>query len=144
MLVDLGESGIVEFIRRFVFNALIGNGDMHLKNWSLIYSDKKNAQLAPAYDFVSTIPYLPNDSLALNFVDSKKFQSLTYDQFKRFADKAQLPESLILDTSKTTVEAFVKIWATIQDYQLNPVIREKIDEHLKTIPLIYEDLRYAE
>ena len=35
--VETGEAGIAEFLRRFVFNALIGNADMHLKNWSLIY-----------------------------------------------------------------------------------------------------------
>lgn len=27
---------VAEFIRRLTFNVLIGNGDMHLKNWSLI------------------------------------------------------------------------------------------------------------
>jgi serine/threonine-protein kinase HipA len=37
---ETGEAGIVEFIRRLVFNALIGNADMHLKNWSLIYPDR--------------------------------------------------------------------------------------------------------
>lgn len=49
---EIGERGVTEFIRRLVFNVLIGNGDMHLKNWSLIYKNKKNAELAPAYDFV--------------------------------------------------------------------------------------------
>ena len=28
-----------ELVRRIVFNVLIGNADMHLKNWSLIYPD---------------------------------------------------------------------------------------------------------
>jgi len=31
------EADIVEFIRRLTFNALIGNGDMHVKNWSVIF-----------------------------------------------------------------------------------------------------------
>ena len=35
----LGEKGLTEFIRRIVFNAAIGNADMHLKNWSLLYRD---------------------------------------------------------------------------------------------------------
>ncbi|HEV8035794.1 HipA domain-containing protein, partial [Yoonia sp.] len=26
-----------EYIRRLIFNTLMGNDDMHLKNWSLIY-----------------------------------------------------------------------------------------------------------
>lgn len=106
---EIGEKGIEEFIRRFVFNALIGNGDMHLKNWSLIYPNEREPALAPAYDFVSTISYLPGDDLALTFVDSKKFSSLSCDQFKRFAAKAHLPETLVLDTARDTVKAFAKI-----------------------------------
>jgi len=34
-----GEDGLVDFIRRLVFTIIIGNGDMHLKNWSFIYKD---------------------------------------------------------------------------------------------------------
>lgn len=131
---EIGDKGIIEFIRRFVFNALIGNGDMHLKNWSLIYPDKKNAALAPAYDFVSTIPYLSGDELVLNFMDSKTFDSLTYLQFKRFADKAQISEALVLETVQQTSQAFRKIWSSIRDFQLDQEIVSAIKQHLKTIP----------
>lgn len=37
--LESGERAIVEFTRRLVFNALIGNADAHLKNWSGIYPD---------------------------------------------------------------------------------------------------------
>lgn len=43
---------------RVVFNYLVGNEDMHLKNYSLITRNGK-VELAPAYDFLSTtIAYL--------------------------------------------------------------------------------------
>jgi serine/threonine-protein kinase HipA len=132
---ETGEKGIIEFIRRFVFNALIGNGDMHLKNWSLIYPDKRNASLAPAYDFVSTIPYIPADGLALTFVDSKAFSSLTYEQFKRFAAKTRLPETIVLETVQETVQSFTNIWQSIGDFPLNHEIIDVINKHLETIPL---------
>jgi len=35
--IEGNELDIAEFIRRLVFNTLIGNADMHLKNWSVIY-----------------------------------------------------------------------------------------------------------
>jgi serine/threonine-protein kinase HipA len=133
--VETGEAGIKEFVRRFVFNALIGNADMHVKNWSLIYPDKRHAQLAPGYDFVSTIAYLPDDELALNFVDSKAFGSLTVDQFARFAAKARLPEKLTLDTMRETVVAFRKVWRDSTDVNLDERARAAIKEHLKTIPI---------
>lgn len=132
---ETGETGIVEFIRRFVFNALIGNGDMHLKNWSLIYREKNKAALAPAYDLVSTILYLPGDTLALNFVDSKDFGSLTLAQFKRFAGKARLPEKLVLNTVQETVQAFAEAWKTIKDLPLQEEARNLILQHLKSVPL---------
>ena len=42
-----GEEAIVEFMRRLIFTVLIGNADMHLKNWSLIYPDQVTPNLAP-------------------------------------------------------------------------------------------------
>jgi serine/threonine-protein kinase HipA len=36
LAAETGHDGVAEFIRRLVFNTLIGNADMHLKNWSLI------------------------------------------------------------------------------------------------------------
>ena len=134
---EVGEEGIIEFIRRFIFNVLIGNGDMHLKNWSLIYPDKKNAALAPAYDFVSTIPYLPKDQLALTFVDSKAFSSISYDQLKRFATKSGLSETLVLDTTRDTILAFKKLWHSIHDFPVDGEIVNVINKHLESIPIYH-------
>jgi serine/threonine-protein kinase HipA len=131
---ETGEAGIVEFIRRLVFNALIGNADMHLKNWSLIYPDRHHASLAPAYDFVSTIAYLPDDRLALTFVDSKQFSSVTTDQFERFAAKARLPTKLTLDTVHETVTRFAAAWSN-PDAIFDNRIRAAIERHLQSVPL---------
>ncbi|WP_250847934.1 HipA domain-containing protein, partial [Escherichia coli] len=63
--METGEAGVSEFIRRLVFNALTGNADMHLKNWSLIYPDGRTPKLAPGYDFLSTTLYIPDENAAL-------------------------------------------------------------------------------
>lgn len=131
----LGEQGVIEFIRRFIFNVLIGNGDMHLKNWSVIYLDKVNPSLAPAYDFVSTIPYIPSESLALTFVDSKAFSSINEDQLKRFAAKAAISEKIVLETARETVQSFKEHWQSVHKYPVDKAIIKLIDEHLKKIPL---------
>ena len=133
--IETGEQGITEFVRRLVFMVLIGNGDMHLKNWSLIYPNTRNAVLAPAYDLLSTIAYLPEDGLALTFVDSKAFGVLDVEQFERFAAKARLPERLVVDTVRETVQAFAGAWERIADVPLDPHVREAIEAHRKTIPL---------
>lgn len=48
---------LTQFARRLAFMVLIGNGDGHLKNWSLIYRDPRRPTLSPAYDLVATAPY---------------------------------------------------------------------------------------
>ena len=48
----------VKLLKRSLFNFLMGNEDMHLKNFSLITRQGK-VELAPAYDFLSTtVAYL--------------------------------------------------------------------------------------
>ena len=132
---ETGEAGVTEFLRRFVFNALIGNGDMHLKNWSVIYPDKRTAAIAPAYDFVATVFYIRSESLALNFAGTKSFEDLDYRRFERFADKARLPSKLVLDTVKNTVERFHSAWATRNDLPLPAGLEDVIEAHLKTVPI---------
>ena len=83
-----GQDGLVDFIKRLVFNIMIGNGDMHLKNWSFIYPDGRTPQLAPAYDFVSTIVYIPNDKLALNLAGEKEMYKISLSSFSKLAKKS--------------------------------------------------------
>lgn len=132
---EIGEAGIAEYVRRLVFNGLIGNGDMHLKNWSLIYPDRRKAALAPAYDFVSTIPYIKGDRMGLNLAGSKEFSSLTNAQFERFAAKARLPTRLVLDTVKNTVQTFAAVWDDARDLPISKPVKSVIDAHLHEMPI---------
>lgn len=130
------EEDIAEFIRRLVFNTLIGNADMHLKNWSVIYKDKRAASIAPAYDFVSTIPYIPDESAALKVSRSKKFSDFTLDELSHLAAKAMLPEKLVLDTAKQTVEGFYEVWTKEKAHlPLTKSMVEAIEKHLLNVPL---------
>ncbi|AGP87563.1 type II toxin-antitoxin system HipA family toxin [Alteromonas mediterranea] len=130
------DEDIAEITRRLVFNTLIGNADMHLKNWSVIYKDKRTASIAPAYDFVSTIPYIPDDSASLKVSRSKKFSDFTLDELSHLAAKAMLPEKLVLDTAKQTVAGFHEIWAKEKAHlPLTKSMIEAIETHLRSIPL---------
>jgi serine/threonine-protein kinase HipA len=130
------DEDIAEFTRRLVFNTLIGNADMHLKNWSVIYKDKRTASIAPAYDFVSTIPYIPDDSASLKVSRSKKFSDFTLDELSHLAAKAMLPEKLVLDTAKQTVTGFHEVWAKEKAHlPLTKSVIESIEMHLRSIPL---------
>ncbi|PQP04863.1 phosphatidylinositol kinase [Pseudomonas frederiksbergensis] len=54
-------------------SCIVGNGDAHLKNFGLLYSNptQRDAHLAPAYDIVNTTAYIPEDVLALDLAGNK-------------------------------------------------------------------------
>ncbi|OEE34439.1 phosphatidylinositol kinase [Vibrio genomosp. F10 str. ZF-129] len=82
---------IQQMARRLLINILLGNGDAHLKNWTLIYSDAYSPRLSPLYDVVFTSPYIENDSLALNMVGTKQWFEITMKHFEEWAEKAGVP-----------------------------------------------------
>ena len=125
-----------EFVRRLVFNTLIGNADMHLKNWSLIYPDRRRARLAPAYDFVSTIPYIPDDKAALKYGRTKRMDEFSRDELSWIAAKARLPEKLVLDTATETVARFHEAWGKERAHlPLASNVVDAIERHVKVVPV---------
>lgn len=65
---------LVNFCEMVLFSFLIGNADMHLKNFSLIYDPASGPVLSPAYDLLSTALVNPADDedLALTLNGKKK------------------------------------------------------------------------
>jgi serine/threonine-protein kinase HipA len=133
---ESGEDDMAEFIRRLTFNTLIGNADMHLKNWSIIYPDRRHAALAPAYDLVSTIAFLPDENAALKFSRTKKFREFTEDELAHLAAKALMPEKLVLDTARETAATFRERWQALKnDLPLTGGMIAALEAHLATFPL---------
>ncbi|MEZ5476405.1 MAG: type II toxin-antitoxin system HipA family toxin [Thiolinea sp.] len=63
-----------QFFLSLALSIGVRNGDAHLKNFGVLYRDPESeVSLAPAFDIISTQPYIPNDSLALLFGGSKFF-----------------------------------------------------------------------
>lgn len=136
LAIETSDADVAEFIRRAVFNTLIGNGDMHLKNWSLIYRQPHIASLAPAYDFLSTVHYMPDDQSALKYVRTRSMDALTWDELAYLASKARVSEKLVLDTARQTVESFKDHWATERGgMPMYKSARDAIDRHLATVPI---------
>ena len=77
------QQALYDFFKLTLVNVLVKNGDAHLKNSGVIYnklhqfqlgySPQVERQLAPVFDIVSTVPYLPNDSMALSLTGSKRW-----------------------------------------------------------------------
>lgn len=65
-----------QYALMIAYACAIENGDAHLKNFAVIYeSPEHEIRLSPAFDIVSTTPYLPRDTLALTLGGTKSFPS---------------------------------------------------------------------
>ena len=133
---EAGADAVIEFVRRLVFNAVIGNADAHLKNWSVIYRDGRTPELSPAYDLVSTIPYIADDRLALSLAGTRVLSDVDLDRIERFAAKADLPVRLIVNSARDTVARIRDVWPTHEPLRLLPdSMRAAIDAHMRSVPL---------
>ncbi len=131
---ETGETSTYEFVRRLVFSVLIGNGDMHLKNWSLLYPDGRTPVLSPAYDFVSTVPYIPGDKLALGFGGGRGLDEITVEQVRRFADTARLPVSPVWEVVRETMERTAAAWETLDQKSILPSkMRKAVDKQIRAV-----------
>jgi len=131
---ETGEDGAHEFVRRLAFSVSIGNGDMHRKNWSLLYPDGRGPVLSPAYDFVATLPYIAGDQLALTFGGSRTLDGIALDQVRHFADEANLPVSTVWQIVRETVERTAEAWDSLpQKNLLPPAMRKVIHKHIQTV-----------
>lgn len=134
--LETGEPGVTEFVKRLAFNALIGNADAHLKNWSLLYPDGRTPKLAPAYDLVGTVGYTPDEKLALSIAGTKLFANLDADRFRRFAEKAGLPVKSTVRTATEMAQQIRETWPKHEPLQLLPSkVRAAIETHMSGVPL---------
>ncbi|MFB0690269.1 type II toxin-antitoxin system HipA family toxin [Agrobacterium pusense] len=131
--IAVSSAAALEFARRLALAALTGNGDMHLKNWSLIYrggGDKPD--LAPLYDVLSTIPYIPTDAMALSLAGERPFKALNAQRWKAFANRARLPEAAVLKMVVETVESVNDRWWSLPEREVVPAkVLERMDAHIR-------------
>ena len=134
----VGDDAVWELIRRLVFCALIGNGDAHLKNWALIYPDGRTPALAPAYDLVSTIAFLHDDRMALEWMSGVRgFAELSEGVLRQLAASARVAQVPVVTAARRTVERFMDIWGEAKgELGVPEGVAKAIDAHLAGVPLV--------
>ena len=136
------ENETLEFSRRLMFNAIVGNGDMHLKNWSFIYPDGRKPKLSPAYDYLCTTVYIKNDDAALVFGSTKKWQKLTLNDFAAVAEGAGVNQQTFVDVAVDTAIEFRDCWE--ENYTSLPIdarLKESIEHQMTSCPAIRSSIR---
>ena len=118
-----------EMVRRTVFNLFVGNGDAHLKNWSLIYPDRKIARLSPAYDLVCTAIYPHQADLGLPFFGTARLSEISRDHFARLQAALNVDDDDVLDVVDEMIERFCQAWAAGAAEGLPTPAATWIEEH---------------
>lgn len=106
---------IANFFERIVFCFLIGNADMHLKNWSMLElpSMQNTFTLSPVYDLLNTRLAIPNEAIDIGLPIRGKSRNLQISYFKSFAKDAEIEDRIVTsildraETWKDTAESLV-------------------------------------
>ena len=126
-----------EFARRWMFTALIGNGDMHLKNWSLLYPDKVNPILSPAYDLLCSTAYIRNDQPALKTAKRRNWKDLDKNALRDLANECQIDYGMLADAAADTIALFHDEWsANARNLPIRYDVKTAIERQLKLVPLV--------
>ncbi|MCX6545785.1 MAG: HipA domain-containing protein [Acidobacteria bacterium] len=101
---------VLRLYRLMVFSWWTGNGDMHLKNFSLLTGDDDLHRLSPAYDLICTRLVIPGDQLALSV--GGKCEHLTREDWLAFAKYGGVPDrsaQRILATIVSSLDACLQM-----------------------------------
>lgn len=84
----------LRFFEATVFNYIVGNNDMHLKNYSIFLSEV-GWVLAPFYDFINVKLILPEDKEDIALLLGGKKRNFNKAYFNRFGEVLKLNEKQI-------------------------------------------------
>ena len=95
------EPGIemLKLFEQLLFSWWIGNGDLHLKNLSLIIGDDGLVKLTPAYDMLCTRLVIPNDELAMPICGrDRKIKRTTWMKFANYCQISKRAADRVIDS----------------------------------------------
>jgi len=126
-----GLADVQQFARRLLVNILLANGDAHLKNWSLLYSDKITPRLSPAYDIVTTSVYIDGEKqYALNLGKTKDWYDVSYANFQSWAERSEIPWRVIKPHLDDVMEKARSLWPeAIKGLPMNEQHKLKLKDH---------------
>lgn len=123
-----------EFYIRLVFCFIVGNSDMHLKNFSLIETAEGSGEyvLSPAYDLLPVNVIMPADNEQLAFPMNGKKRNIRKGDFLNFADTCGIPRSTATKLINKLVKQSPK-WIEMCD---NSLLSNELKENLKELILV--------
>ncbi len=76
---------------RILLNFLLGNGDAHLKNYSILEDDNGTLRLSPAYDIVCSKLVIPEEEDSALTINGKR-NKIARSDFEKLTEYLQIPD----------------------------------------------------
>lgn len=130
---ELSENTLLDKLRFFeltVFNYIIGNNDMHLKNFSMYLSDI-GWVLSPAYDLLNVKLVLPEDKEDTALLLGGKKENFNKSYFDRFGEVLKLNKKQITVVYKRLEKWLPKSQELIKDSFLSTGNKKKYNKQVK-------------
>ena len=121
---------MAEFFIRLVFCFIVGNSDMHLKNFSLLETAEGSGEyvLSPAYDLLPVNANIPADKEQFALAMNGKKTNIRKGDFLKFADTCDIARS----TAEKIIASLVKRtpqWMEMCDQSLLPdELKERVSK----------------
>ena len=118
---------MAELYLRLVFSFLVGNSDMHLKNFSLIETEEESGEyvLSPAYDLLPVNVIMPEDKEQFALAMNGKKTNLRRKDFLVFAQECGMARSAAEKMIAMLVSRKEKLLAMSQDSLLPEYLKEQ-------------------
>ncbi len=113
-----------------LFSFAIGNGDAHLKNFSLLTSRDGTIALSPTYDLVSSRLVIPNETDELALTVNGKRNNLRRKDFLALADYMEIETSYAERKLRDLLDLRDKFREMIASSTLSQPLRTSFDEIL--------------
>ncbi len=123
-----------EFLTRIAFVVGSGNGDAHLKNWSLQWDHDHRPRLSPCYDLVATIAWQDLEpTLALALGGIRPFAQLDRAALRRLAERSHFPEAE--SVFMAALERIHAAWPLAAG-DAPPRMRDALTRHWAGVPIL--------
>ncbi len=122
-------SSLDQLFDSVALSCILGNGDAHLKNFGVLYSDplKSDTRLSPAYDIVNTTAYIPEDTLALDLSGNKSM-------FASRQGILEFAQTCEVQTPETRIQALL---------QTLEVVLKREDDYCRLAPDVAKAIRQS-
>ena len=124
---------VVNFWQVVLFSWIVGNSDMHLKNFSLYAPDGQHI-LSPAYDMINTLIVMPEDTEELVLSLNGRQRKITWRDFVQSMTRSGVPEKV----QENMRAQFTKVLPQWEDTICNSFLSEDMQDQY--IAMIHERL----